>query len=1853
MSTSQSIHSSHADQAQQWRRSSPVQSTTHKRQPMQIPQPQEIPQVPGPPRTRKFIENCYPGVNLPSHLSQNAKSPLANYVSMKWGFQPSYQTVKCVIQGKSQFRSFVLADELNDHRVQGCGDNVVAKAAEQLAALDALYQLQALGCLDNPPRNFVSDSAPSTKHKHFLSDGVTGIDFETARNFIQFYCEKFGVTHKADVHQVFSSSSKSKKRHSDGWSCGIIMQRLDMGRANHSNKKQATQLAYIEATRYIDSCDDTIFKEYQASIRDEVESKAKKAAIEAHRGVTMSYHASDKVQEILDGVIDNIKSSKMYSKRPYNEEEEDVITRPSTPTSAVSANGGAAAAAKKQFKPRRPPAKRHLENKSRSMSKDLEFYNTNEQFEKIRAQRASLPIFTQAEEVVSRVNDNMITVLMAATGSGKTTQMPQLILDDAIQHGRGAKCNILCTQPRRIAAISVAQRVAAERGEKLGKRVGYQVRFESKRAEPHGSINFCTTGVFLRRMQSALEESEASASTDEDGERYGLLDDITHVVVDEVHERDVDTDLTLVVLKRLIADRQARGKPLKVILMSATIDSDLFQNYFASVNNGVPAPVADIPGRSFPVTKYFLDDYLEELKGVPENEGGWVFREKNVSEYMRNEFRDNVGGDEIEIPYPLVALTIAHVLSLSRNADGHLLIFLPGWDEIKAVQTILEEQKLCGINFNDTSKYSIHVLHSSVPVQEQQKIFEPCQEGIRRIILSTNVAETSVTIPDVVYVVDAARVKEKRYDAERHMSQLVSAWVGKSNLNQRAGRAGRHREGEYYGVLSKRRYESLAAHQTVEMKRVDLSEVVLRVKALNFPGLEVEDVLAQAIEPPAPERVQLALERLLLIGAINKKKELTSLGKVLLQLPIEAPIGKLILYATFFRCLDPALTLAAILTNRDPFVAPLDLRAEANAAKQRWCRPEYKGDPFTILNAYEAWWALHSAGKHSQAWDFVNDNFLSRATLLQIRQVKEHLYKSLESLKLTEFLTADPVLNKAKVTAEKARARKGELLIPEYLNTNAHSKPMLAALIAMSCSPNFALRTGDRNHRTAAEKSVFIHSSSVLHPRNEKDDVKYQKQMDHLEKHVVSFQEKTKNISNLSAGPPGKEPQVMLRMCTRLDLMVYAMFGAAEIKRDRGTGEYMVDDWVTLLGAQTHLESLQKLKQMMHACMLRAFEGVHAGSALEQSEMYNDEEVYKLDNMLVLQSEEEAEQVDEEKLSPKEQVELDVMANNVVFLLNQFAKEKDENEARVLHKLGGGKSKSSGGNNSSNSKGGSHGSQNSHAKHILKRPAPSSQGTSRQPSSSSGASGGRFGASLYAAMKSAQSNNKISERIQALQQSSQYATPRERNKQAIDTRLSVKGRAARFSQFDTGKPLEPVRYGSSSDNRQRQIIGNRIPRASTGASDAPAGAAGAQRSVSAGGGAATESEKKQRRRSEDISMLTTQRLSIMSDESSQSVPTPNMLRANSAILAELMGRGDAEDGVAGEELKEDAKLKSPVDSNSGTCTVMSQSRSPTPKLPEEDGEELAETSSSPKQSAAVPSLVVVPPKDNSAEANVRREKEKRMQLDQNSADNGWKYIATNKAKHGDSEEVLSNGSNVDTDFGPSMSLDDRFNFISLTEPSAISKLEPKLDEAGNIATGGAPQHTTTPVDRAGSHKSRLSTSDSIANSHADSTKSTFKTSMGRIFKGRMFKRRKTLEGVNSPSNTHVPPLPTSFSQTLPALRSIEPMKINLPTAEEIERREEEKRSKEEEQLRRKKEREEEMLRNRAIQEERVRKLKDASRSRSDEKVGSKVQDKAANTTSAQSTAKENTPPQQKQTQEEPEFAIEDADWATAVIREFN
>ena len=315
--------------------------------------------------------------------------------------------------------------------------------------------------------------------------------------------------------------------------------RIGFGRG--PTKKLAQKTCYVDVAVYLEAYDPTLWKTFVAAAKT-----GQDLGMAPPVYCTMSESLED---EIYDLCID-VKKSALYKNA--------LKLRPSLPD--PDASHGAPGTQPASRRQRELPS---FEEKDGILKERREKYLTDPTTEPMRNNRAALPIATRAQELLDHIRDNDVTICMAATGSGKTTQIPQLILDDYIDQGAGSKCNIICTQPRRLAAITVAQRVAKERGEQLGSSIGYQVWFESQLPEERGSVTPRTTGIFLKRMQSALDTS----STSDQGRS---LDDVTHVLVDEVHERDVDTALLLVVLKRLLADRKAKGKLINVILMSTT-----------------------------------------------------------------------------------------------------------------------------------------------------------------------------------------------------------------------------------------------------------------------------------------------------------------------------------------------------------------------------------------------------------------------------------------------------------------------------------------------------------------------------------------------------------------------------------------------------------------------------------------------------------------------------------------------------------------------------------------------------------------------------------------------------------------------------------------------------------------------------------------------------------------------------------------------------------------------------------------------------------------------------------------------------------------------------------------------------------------------------------------------------------------------------------------------------------------------------------------------------------------------------------------------------------------------------------
>ena len=571
--------------------------------------------------------------------------------------------------------------------------------------------------------------------------------------------------------------------------------------------------------------------------------------------------------------------------------------------------------------------------KSKRLLESYEEYLNDPKLETLRSKREDLPMNQYRAKVLDIVNSNAVSIIVGATGSGKTSkfsslirfgfgafyllflaQVPQILLEEAIKNGTGANCNIICTQPRRIAATSVAARVAVERNEPLQKSIGYQVRFDAKLPIAGGSVTYCTTGILLQQLRNSADEA---------------LDGITHLVIDEVHERDILIDFLLIILKRVMSDRMERGLPeVKVVLMSATMDTELFANYFHYTDadgKHVPCPNLSVPGRTFPVKEVYLEEIQDTLHNTyrysphllsplhEEDTRLYLGVEQSISRDVsrvpsrvpsraasaRGEMEDDavdatinwkqeikLGSDgqaivssekeDALVPIGLIALTVAHITRISD--DGAILIFLPGLEEIQAVDEVLRTQKPLDVDFRDESKFKLSMLHSSIP--NQNEVFDDVSEGCRKIILSTNIAETSVTIPDVKYVVDSGKLREKQYEQARRITQLVCTWISKSNSKQRAGRAGRVQNGNYYALFSKSRFDSLRGTGLPEMLRSDLQEICLDIKAQGFKD-SVAQFLSEAIEPPSRHAIEASLTQLRLLGALTEDEGLTQLGRVL------------------------------------------------------------------------------------------------------------------------------------------------------------------------------------------------------------------------------------------------------------------------------------------------------------------------------------------------------------------------------------------------------------------------------------------------------------------------------------------------------------------------------------------------------------------------------------------------------------------------------------------------------------------------------------------------------------------------------------------------------------------------------------------------------------------------------------------------------------------------------------------------------------------------------------------------------------------------------------------------------------
>ena len=800
-----------------------------------------------------------------------------------------------------------------------------------------------------------------------------------------------------------------------------------------------------------------------------------------------------------------------------------------------------------------------IEIRSANLQHAYQGYLKSPELIELRRKREELPMNAYRAQVLDIVNRNDYSIIVGATGSGKTTQVPQILLDEAIKENRGALCNIICTQPRRIAATSVARRVADERAETLQNSIGYHVRFDARLPQKGGNVTYCTTGILLLQLQHSPDE---------------VLDGISHLIIDEVHERDMLVDFLLIILKKTIAQRAAIGRLTpKVVLMSATIDTELFASYFKSDvtgKGGSNCPTLSVPGRTFPVKEQYLEDILEtfaknykpsqlqpmrsdvttgeylEVEKKFDKENLVKYGEHKAKQPDENDIDDFVidwkqerklsesgelmVSDEREtalVPYSLVAMTVAHIVRASQ--DGAILVFLPGLDEILKVNEALFQGCILDVNFQDESKFKLLMLHSSIPAG-QREVFEPVPQGCRKIILATNIAETSITIPDVQYVVDSGKLREKQYDQIRRITKLQCTWISKSNSKQRAGRAGRVQNGHYYALFSKARYDCMKAIGPPEMLRADLQETCLSIKAQAFKS-PIREFLAEAIEPPAPKAVDASVKNLEALDALTDDENITPLGRLLASLPVHPALGKMIVLGVIFRCLDPMLILGAAAKERSIFITPLEQRRKVNDARTSFTQGS-GSDHVALLNAVREMRYLRDNHGPSAMNEFGRQNFIHfgafRAIDATAKQIEEILVEAGLCLHTP------------------AHARRNSEFGDPLLNQNSDKFPVIKALALAGLHPNLAVSMGGRSFRTLNEKRAMVHPSSVNAPRDrEEETTKYRSLL---------------TYSTMTRSNDGKS--IFLRDTSELSPLMVTLFGGRLKMRDSSRNVLEIDGWL-------------------------------------------------------------------------------------------------------------------------------------------------------------------------------------------------------------------------------------------------------------------------------------------------------------------------------------------------------------------------------------------------------------------------------------------------------------------------------------------------------------------------------------------------------------------------------------------------------------------------------------------------------------------------------------------------------------------
>ena len=725
-----------------------------------------------------------------------------------------------------------------------------------------------------------------------------------------------------------------------------------------------------------------------------------------------------------------------------------------------------------------------------------------------------LPVNSARADLASALKRSNVVVLCGTTGCGKTTQIPQFILDD------DPNANIVVTQPRRISAISIAGRVAQERGEAVGHTVGYSVRFDAK---PGTHINFCTTGIVLRQLLF-----------------NPTLEGVTHLVIDEVHERDVNTDFLLILVKRLL--RSERGD-LRVIIMSATLNATAFADYF-----GGAVPMVSVEGQIHSVNMHYLDDISV-----------FATEDKVMTSSMAALARAQPVTAQSPIDYTLLVYVLRRALTHDNVRGASVLVFLPGLGEIhQAAHTaaVLHD-------------YDVVILHSNVSQVDQMKCFDPALPGRTKLILATNIAESAVTIPDVRVVIDLGRAKELIHKTHfgntnigRHerttTASLVMTLASKANSVQRKGRAGRTQGGTCYRMYSKDDFERFEDYRPCELQRMPLEGLCLQVLSMGVTDLPA--FFAEALDAPSEDTLDIALKRLRAVGATDDDDGITPLGRVMNTLPVHPSVARTLLVGSTLGCLDSVLTLAALKE------VP-SIYSHRDARDTRVLTDLFSGDAMSDhlagLNAYNEWAAKGGGGGadtegNADLESFIKDNDLSPGALKMVSRYKKEFYTLLRRIGF----------------AEQSNSSTGAFVDTSAQSRFAQSIALVKGMLCCMNAPSFALHSGVHTHgqssqeyRTKMEPVVRVSPVSCVTPKEGASP-------------FIVFS--------------GETYSEKMKLLVLRDVSVVSLWGILLLGVDNSSLTYredlglcVIDDWVMVNMDEATYDTVRKLKDVLSECVSR------------------------------------------------------------------------------------------------------------------------------------------------------------------------------------------------------------------------------------------------------------------------------------------------------------------------------------------------------------------------------------------------------------------------------------------------------------------------------------------------------------------------------------------------------------------------------------------------------------------------------------------------------------------------------------------